>query len=48
MTDEHFDLVAGHLQSTLLDDFSIPEDLVAEAMAIVGATRELVMGRASD
>lgn len=48
MDDSHFDAVAGHLQATLLEDFGLPQDLVAQALAIVGATREAVMGRASD
>lgn len=48
MNDSHFDKVKKHLADTMREDFSVPENLIAEAMAIVETTRNAVMGRAPD
>jgi len=44
LTDAHFDAVAEHLRATL-EELGVTEDLVGEAMAIVGRTRSQVLGR---
>ncbi|MBI1363003.1 MAG: group 1 truncated hemoglobin [Proteobacteria bacterium] len=44
LTDIHFDVVAEHLQSILLE-LHVPESLVEEVMAIVGSTRNEVLNR---
>jgi hemoglobin len=44
LSDVHFDAVAGHLQSTLRE-LGVAEDLVDEALAIVGSVRGAVLGR---
>ena len=44
LSDAHFDRVATHLEATL-EELGVPEELVEEAMEIVGATREKVLGR---
>lgn len=44
LTDRHFDAVAGHLQDTL-EQLNVPEDLIAEVMAIAGSVRDDVLGR---
>lgn len=42
--DVHFDAVARHLQSTL-EELGVAKDLIDEAMATVGATRNEVLDR---
>ena len=42
--DEHFDAVAGHLKTTL-EELGVKEDLVNEALTIVGGTRSEVLSR---
>ena len=44
MTDAHFDAVAGHLRATL-EDLGIDDSLRDVVLALVGGTREEVMGR---
>jgi hemoglobin len=42
LSDQHFNAVAGHLQSTL-EELSVPATLVEEIMAIVESTRNDVL-----
>jgi hemoglobin len=42
--DVHFDAVARHLEATL-KDLGVADDLVAEAMSLVGGQRAAVLGR---
>ena len=44
LSDVHFDRVAKHLESTLRE-LGVAEELVSEAVATVGSTREQVLGR---
>lgn len=44
LTDEHFDLVVGHLEETLRE-IGVDASTAAEVLAIVEATRDAVMGR---
>lgn len=44
LSDEHFDAVAENLQSTLIE-LTVPEDLIAEVMEIVGSTRDDILNR---
>jgi hemoglobin len=44
LNDSHFDVVAGHLQSTL-EDLKVPADLIAQVMAIAASTRSDVLNR---
>ena len=44
LSDQHFDAVADHLQSTL-EELSVPATLVEEIMAIVESTRNDVLNR---
>ncbi len=44
LNDSHFDAIAGHLQSTL-EELGVAKDLIAQVMAIVGSTRDEVLGR---
>lgn len=44
LTDMHFDAVADHLRTTLLE-LGVSADLVGEAMAIIAGTRSEVLGR---
>lgn len=44
LNDEHFDSVAGHLQTTL-KELGITEPLINEVMAIAASTRNEVLGR---
>lgn len=44
LSDEHFDLVAGHLKSAM-EELSVPADLIDEALAIVGSTRDDVLNK---
>jgi hemoglobin len=45
LSDHHFDIVAGHLASSL-NELGVSAELTAEALAIVESTRAQVMGRA--
>lgn len=45
MTDEHFDLVVGHLSETLRE-IGIDADASKEVLELVESMREAVMGRA--
>jgi hemoglobin len=42
LNDRHFDLVAAHLKSAM-QELSVPEGLIDEALAIVGSTRKDVL-----
>lgn len=44
LSDVHFDKVAGHL-SAAMQELNVPQDLIAEALAIVGSTRNDVLNR---
>ena len=44
LNDAHFDVVAGHLQSTL-QELGVADDAVAEVMAIAGGARDDVLNR---
>ena len=44
LNDDHFNAVAGHLQSTL-EELGVAEDLVAEVMTIAESTRNDVLGK---
>jgi len=44
LNDNHFNAVAGHLQSTL-EELGVAKDLVAEVMAIAESTRNDVLGK---
>lgn len=44
LSDEHFDAVAGHLQ-TSLEELNVPSELIGEVMTIVGSTRDDVLNR---
>lgn len=44
LSDRHFDLVAGHLEQSMRE-LGVAEELIAEAMAIVGSTREAVLNK---
>ena len=44
LNDDHFNAVAGHLQSTL-EELGVATDLVAEVMAIAESTRNDVLGK---
>ena len=44
LSDEHFDAVAEHLKATL-QELEVAEDLIAEALALVGSTRSEVLSR---
>lgn len=44
LSDEHFDAVAGHLQSSL-EELKVPTHLVQQVMAIAGSTRNDVLNR---
>lgn len=46
LSDVHFDAVAKHLDSTLRE-LGVGQDLILEALGIVGSTRDKVLGRAS-
>ncbi len=43
LDDSHFDAVAGHLESTLIQ-LGVPPDLIDEVMTIVGSTKSDVLG----
>ena len=42
LEEQHFAAVAGHLQSTL-ENLGVPEDLIAEVMAIAASTHDDVL-----
>jgi len=44
LSDKHFDLVAGHLKAAM-QELNVPDDLIAEALAIVGSTRAEVLNK---
>ena len=44
LNDDHFNAVAGHLQSTL-EELEVAADLVAEVMTIAESTRNDVLGK---
>lgn len=44
LSDEHFDAVAENLVSTL-EELGVPADLIGEVVAVVGPTRDDVLGR---
>ncbi len=44
LNDRHFDLVATHLKSAM-QELNVPADLIDEALAIVGSTRQDVLGQ---
>ena len=44
LNESHFNAVAGHLQSTL-EELKVPENLIAEVMAIAGSTKNDVLGK---
>ena len=44
LSDVHFDAVAKHLQATL-KELGVDDGLIAEALTIVGGTRNEVLGR---
>ncbi|MDQ7091891.1 MAG: group 1 truncated hemoglobin [Methylococcales bacterium] len=44
LNDDHFNAVAGHLQSTL-EELGVAADLVGEVMAIAESTRNDVLGK---
>lgn len=46
LNDRHFDLVATHLK-TAMEELNVPAELIAEALSIVGSTREDVLNRAA-
>jgi hemoglobin len=46
LSDVHFDAVAKHLDATLRE-LGVAQELIQEALGIVGSTREKVLGRAS-
>jgi hemoglobin len=44
LSDSHFDKVAQHLQAAM-EELSVPANLIAEALAIVGSTRADVLNK---
>ena len=44
LTDQHFDLVAGHLVATL-QELDVPAPLIDEVVGLVGPLRDDVLGR---
>ncbi|GFR44458.1 hypothetical protein Agub_g5719 [Astrephomene gubernaculifera] len=44
LNERHFDLVAGHLVSTL-QDLKVAENLINEVVAVVGPTKEAIFGK---
>ena len=44
LNENHFNAVAGHLQSTL-EELKVPADLIGEVMAIAGSTKDDVLGK---
>jgi len=46
LSDLHFDAVAENLVATL-EELGVPQDLIGEVVAVVGPTRDDVLGRGS-
>lgn len=44
LNDHHFDKVAGHLKAAM-QELSVPEELIEEALSIVGSTRNDVLNK---
>ena len=44
LNEDHFNAVAGHLQSTL-EELSVPSELVAEVMGVAASTMDDVLNR---
>jgi hemoglobin len=44
LSDQHFDAIAGHLQSTL-QELDVPGQLIAECLSLVSRLRDEVLGR---
>ncbi len=44
LNDNHFNAVAGHLKATL-EELSVPENLIADVLAVAESTRTDVLGR---
>lgn len=44
LSDAHFDAIAGHLKATL-NELGVADELVAEALGIVGSVRKEVLNR---
>jgi hemoglobin len=44
LNEDHFNAVAGHLQSTL-QELNVPDDLIGEVMAIAASTKDDVLNR---
>ncbi|MDG1286218.1 MAG: group 1 truncated hemoglobin [Rickettsiales bacterium] len=44
LSDKHFDAVATHLK-TAMEELSVPDELIAEALAIVETTRDDILNR---
>ena len=44
LNENHFNAVAGHLQSTL-EELKVPAELIGEVMAIAGSTKDDVLGK---
>jgi hemoglobin len=44
LNEDHFNAVAGHLQSTL-QELNVADELIAEVMNIAGSTRDDVLNR---
>lgn len=43
LNEDHFNAVAGHLQSTL-EELNVSTDLISEVMTIAGSTKDDVLG----
>ncbi|MFT5424778.1 MAG: hemoglobin [Phycisphaerales bacterium] len=46
LTDMHFDAVAENFVATL-EELGVPQDMIGEVVAIVGPTRDAVLGRSA-
>lgn len=44
LNEDHFNAVAGHLQTTL-EELNVSDELISEVMAIVGSTKDDVLNR---
>lgn len=43
LTDEHFNHIAGHLQTTL-EELKVPNDIIADIMAVAASTHDDIVG----
>ncbi|MGK0186899.1 MAG: hemoglobin [Verrucomicrobiales bacterium] len=43
--ESHFNVIAEHLQTTL-EELKVPNDLVAQVMAVVGSTKDAILNKA--